>query len=194
MDLGSYTMIDSFFIVLWIMMPAYLANTIAVLTGGKYPIDQGRIHSDGNRILGDGKTWSGLVGGTLGGVFIGFLQVNLGEGLIEALSGSQDVDFWGENSIIVFFLLSFGALFGDMTASFIKRRSQLKRGDKSPLLDMFDFIGMALLLSFIFANEWLMAWILDGYVPLFTLLIATPILHRGVNIIGFKIGVKNEPW
>ena len=194
MDLESYTMIESFFIVLWIMMPAYLANTIAVLTGGRYPIDQGKIHSDGNRILGDGKTWSGLVGGTLGGVFIGFLQVNLGEGLIEALSGSQDVDFWGENSIIVFFLLSFGALFGDMTASFIKRRSQLKRGDKSPLLDMFDFIGMALLLSFIFANEWLMAWILDGYVPLFTLLIATPILHRGVNIIGFKIGVKNEPW
>jgi CDP-2,3-bis-(O-geranylgeranyl)-sn-glycerol synthase len=194
MDLESYTTIESFFIVLWIMMPAYLANTIAVLTGGKYPIDQGRIHSDGNRILGDGKTWSGLVGGTLGGVFIGFLQVNLGEGLIEALSGSQDVDFWGENSIIVFFLLSFGALFGDMTASFIKRRSQLKRGDKSPLLDMFDFIGMALLLSFIFANEWLMSWILDGYVPLFTLLIATPILHRGVNIIGFKIGVKNEPW
>lgn len=194
MDLESYTMIESFFIVLWIMMPAYLANTIAVLTGGKYPIDQGRIHSDGNRILGDGKTWSGLVGGTSGGVFIGFLQVNLGEGLIEALSGSQDVDFWGENSIIVFFLLSFGALFGDMTASFIKRRSQLKRGDKSPLLDMFDFIGMALLLSFIFANEWLMSWILDGYMPLFTLLIATPILHRGVNIIGFKIGVKNEPW
>lgn len=194
MDLESYTTIESFFIVLWIMMPAYLANTIAVLTGGKYPIDQGRIHGDGNRILGDGKTWSGLVGGTLGGVFIGFLQVNLGEGLIEALSGSQDVDFWGENSIIVFFLLSFGALFGDMTASFIKRRSQLKRGDKSPLLDMFDFIGMALLLSFIFANEWLMSWILDGYVPLFTLLIATPILHRGVNIIGFKIGVKNEPW
>ena len=194
MDLGSYTMIESFFIVLWIMMPAYLANTIAVLTGGKYPIDQGRIHSDGNRILGDGKTWSGLVGGTLGGVFIGFLQVNLGEGLIKALSGSQDVDFWGENSIIVFFLLSFGALFGDMTASFIKRRSQLKRGDKSPLLDMFDFIGMALLLSFIFANEWLMSWILDGYMPLFTLLIATPILHRGVNIIGFKIGIKNEPW
>ena len=194
MDLESYTIIESFFIVLWIMMPAYLANTIAVLTGGKYPIDQGRIHSDGNRILGDGKTWSGLIGGTLGGVFIGYLQINIGRGLIKALSGSQNVDFWGENPIIVFFILSFGALFGDMAASFIKRRSQLKRGDKSPLLDMFDFIGMALLLSFIFANDWLMSWILEGYVPLFTLLVATPILHRGVNIIGYKLGVKNEPW
>jgi len=194
MDLESYTIIESFFIVLWIMMPAYLANTIAVLTGGKYPIDQGRIHSDGNRILGDGKTWSGLIGGTLGGVFIGFLQINIGGVLIKALSGTQNVDFWGENPIIVFFILSFGALFGDMAASFIKRRSQLKRGDKSPLLDMFDFIGMALILSFIFANDWLMSWILEGYVPLFTLLVATPILHRGVNIIGYKLGVKNEPW
>jgi CDP-2,3-bis-(O-geranylgeranyl)-sn-glycerol synthase len=81
-----------------------------------------------------------------------------------------------------------------MTASFIKRRSQLKRGQKSPLLDMFDFIAMALLLSFIFANDWLMSWILEGYVPLFTLLVATPILHRGVNIMGYKLGVKNEPW
>ena len=27
------------------MSPAYLANTFAVLTGGKYPIDQGKIHN-----------------------------------------------------------------------------------------------------------------------------------------------------
>ena len=216
MDLESYTMIEKFFIVLWIMMPAYLANTIAVLTGGKYPIDQGRIHSDGNRILGDGKTWSGLIGGTLGGIFVGVIQIKmmtinrffslkffnlvnqdswLWHAVEEDFGAARfEIYFWSENWLFVFFLLSFGALFGDMTASFIKRRSQLKRGDKSPLLDMFDFIGMALLLSFIFANEWLMSWILDGYVPLFTLLIATPILHRGVNIIGYKLGVKNEPW
>ena len=49
-------------------------------------------------------------------------------------------------------------------------------------------------LTLIFGESWLQTWILEGYMPLFTLLIATPILHRGVNIIGFKIGVKNEPW
>ena len=59
---------------------------------------------------------------------------------------------------------------------------------------MYDFIAMSLLLTLIFGESWLQTWILDGYMPLFTLLIATPILHRGVNIIGFKIGVKNEPW
>jgi len=194
MNLNDYTILQTFWIVMWIMMPAYLANTIAVLTGGKYPIDQGNNYSDGNRILGDGKTWSGLIGGTIGGIIIGYLQLNYGDSLIEIIANTKEVDFWGEKPIIIFFLLSFGALFGDMTASFIKRRSQLKRGDKSPLLDMFDFIGMALLLSFIFANDWLMSWIIDGYVPLFTLLVATPVLHRGVNIIGYKLGVKNEPW
>jgi CDP-2,3-bis-(O-geranylgeranyl)-sn-glycerol synthase len=81
-----------------------------------------------------------------------------------------------------------------MTASFFKRRTKLNRGDKSPVLDMFDFIGMALFLTLLFDYEWLKSWILDGYAPLFTLLIATPFLHRGVNIIGYKLGIKNEPW
>ena len=194
MDLTEHSFVQIFFIVLWIMMPAYLSNTFAVITGGKYPIDQGKLHSDGNRILGDGKTWSGLIGGTIGGMLIGYLQINYGEIVIEALANTKSYDFWGERSLLIIFLLSFGALLGDMTASFFKRRSKLNRGDKSPILDMFDFIGMALFLTLIFDYDWLKSWILDGYVPLFTLLIATPVLHRGVNIIGYKIGIKNEPW
>ena len=71
MDLESYSILECIFVVLLIMSPAYLANTFAVLTGGKYPIDKGKLHSDGNRILGDGKTWSGLIGGTIGGIIVG---------------------------------------------------------------------------------------------------------------------------
>ena len=183
MNLESYSTLECVFVVLLIMSPAYLANTIAVLTGGKYPIDQGKLHSDGNRILGDGKTWSGLIGGTIGGMIVGYgLIVFIHEYIWESLDFS------------ILFLLSFGALFGDMTASFYKRRQNLKRGDKFPLLDMYDFIFMSLLLCLIFESEWLLSWILDGWVPLFTILILTPFLHRGVNIIGYKIGVKNEPW
>lgn len=192
MELESYTILECIFLVLFIMAPAYLANTIAVLTGGKYPIDQGKLHTDGNRILGDGKTWSGLIGGTIGGIFFGY-------GLTSLLSAIESIDeddmsLWGENIFIVFFLLSFGALFGDMTASFYKRRQNLQRGDKFPLLDMYDFVFMSLLLCFIFQRDWLLSWILDGWVPLFTILVLTPFLHRGVNIIGYKLGVKNEPW
>ena len=178
------------------MGPAYIANSVAVLTGGKYPIDQGKTLSDGNRILGDGKTWSGLLGGTLGGVAFGLLLGAGGsETALEKLTGEKyEQSLWGDSSILVFFLLSFGALFGDMTASFYKRRQNLQRGDKFALLDMYDFIFMSLLLCFIFQRDWLLSWILDGWVPLFTILVLTPFLHRSVNIIGFKIGVKNEPW
>jgi CDP-2,3-bis-(O-geranylgeranyl)-sn-glycerol synthase len=194
MNLEDYSFVQSFFIVLWIMMPAYLANTIAVVTGGRFPIDQGKKMGDGNRILGNGKTWSGLLGGTIGGIVVGYLQLNFGNSIIEGIVGTNSEIFWGDTPFLIFFLLAFGALFGDLTASFFKRRQNLNRGDKYPLLDMYDFIVMSLLLTFILGGGWLQTWIFDGTVPLFTLLIATPILHRGVNIIGFKIGLKNEPW
>ena len=54
--------------------PAYLANTGAMLFGKWIPdllkfeshkIDLGRNWSDGNRILGDGKSWEGLFGGAV---------------------------------------------------------------------------------------------------------------------------------
>tara|TARA_B100001750_G_scaffold221590_1_gene210286 strand:+ start:639 stop:1223 length:585 start_codon:yes stop_codon:yes gene_type:complete len=194
MNLEDYSFVQSFFIVLWIMMPAYLANTIAVVTGGRFPIDQGKKLGDGNRILGDGKTWSGLLGGTIGGIVVGYLQLNFGNSIIDGIAGTNSETFWGDTPFLIFFLLAFGALFGDLTASFFKRRQNLNRGDKYPLLDMYDFIVMSLLLTFILGGGWLQTWIFDGNVSLFTLLIATPILHRGVNIIGFKIGLKNEPW
>ncbi|MEC8073674.1 MAG: CDP-2,3-bis-(O-geranylgeranyl)-sn-glycerol synthase [Candidatus Thermoplasmatota archaeon] len=196
MNLEELSLLNAIITVLWIMGPAYIANSVAVLTGGKYPIDQGRTLSDGNRILGDGKTWSGLLGGTLGGIMFGII-LDSGDGrmALERLTGEEHVQsLWGENPVMVFFLLSFGALFGDMAASFYKRRQNLLRGDKFAILDMYDFIFMSLLLCIIFQRDWLLSWILDGWAPLFTVLILTPFLHRGVNIIGYNIGVKNEPW
>ena len=196
MNFEELSTINTIFIVLWVMGPAYIANSVAVLTGGRYPIDQGKVSSDGNRVLGDGKTWSGLLGGTLGGIIFGIL-LNSGEGRIalENITGEEyGKSLWGNNPIFIFALLSFGALFGDLTASYYKRRQNLQRGDKFTLLDMYDFIFMSLILCFIFERNWLLSWILDGWTPLFTILLLTPFLHRGVNIIGYKIGIKNEPW
>lgn len=59
---------------LWLFLPAYVANMSPVLMakaipGWNAPIDGGRLHKDGRRVLGAGKTWRGLVGGAvLGGV------------------------------------------------------------------------------------------------------------------------------
>ena len=48
---------------IWVMLPAYLPNNIAALTGGGMPVDLGKNWSDGKRILGDGKTIRGFAGG-----------------------------------------------------------------------------------------------------------------------------------
>ena len=150
MNLEELSLLNAIITVLWIMGPAYIANSVAVLTGGKYPIDQGRTLSDGNRILGDGKTWSGLLGGTLGGIAFGILlDAGNGRMALERLTGEEYVQsLWSDNPILIFFLLSFGALFGDMAASFYKRRQNLQRGDKFAILDMYDFIFMSLLLCY----------------------------------------------
>ena len=196
MNLEDLSLINTFFVVIWIMGPAYLANAIAVLTGGKFPIDQKKTLADGNRILGDGKTWSGLAGGTIGGIGVGFmLNSESGNSFLRKITGANfEEGLWGETPIIVFFLLAFGALLGDMCASFYKRRQNLQRGEQFPILDMFDFIFMSLFLCLLFQMSWLKTWILDGWMPIVTIVLITPILHRGVNIIGHKIGVKNEPW
>ena len=55
MNLEELSLLNAIITVLWIMGPAYIANSVAVLTGGKYPIDQGRTLSDGNRISKQNK-------------------------------------------------------------------------------------------------------------------------------------------
>ena len=60
-------------LTLWLYLPGFLANTFAMMWGkwlpktgyGPWPIDGGRVMADGNRMLGDGKTWNGLIGGSL---------------------------------------------------------------------------------------------------------------------------------
>ena len=42
MDFEELSAINAILIVLWVMGPAYIANSVAVLTGGRYPIDQGK--------------------------------------------------------------------------------------------------------------------------------------------------------
>src|SRR2546426_8358818 len=57
---------------LWFFLPAFVANPMAVVFGGGTPIDFGRTLGDRERLFGDGKTWRGLLGGTVLGGVLGF--------------------------------------------------------------------------------------------------------------------------
>lgn len=107
---------------LWLILPAYIANASALLIGGGVPIDFGKNWKDGNRILGDGKTWRGLISGAFIGMTGGF-----GLSVVAKYVKMSDFSFLGLNDFLGFPLMiliigsiCFGALLGDITKSFLK--------------------------------------------------------------------------
>ena len=177
---------------IWFMLPAYAANPMAVLFGGGRPMDSGRTLKDGRRLFGDGKTWRGFAGGTIMGVLIGALQQ---AGAV--LAGEELALFDATNNFIaVIAIMSLGSMTGDLLGSFVKRRLGIDRGAKTPLLDIYTFLVVALVLLLVFEPGWTLAHFFYGerILSLLTVIIVTPILHRGINIIGHRMGKKAVPW
>ena len=156
------------------MLPAYLGNSFPVFFGKMFPkltspIDGGRMAKDGNRILGDGKTWLGVVASFVGGALGGWIA-----------------NIWGIGSVSSGMLIGFSAIFGDSIGSFTKRRLKMKRGDNAGLLDQMDFITASLIVASFFQPFTLAQVIL--------ILVSTPLIHRVSNIIGYKLKLKSVPW
>ena len=183
----------------WIFIPTAVANMAPPIFKGKHPIDGGRELKDGRRLLGDGKTWEGLIVAPIAGMLVGVAQISI--------AYYFNWPFWElfgsfPDYIIVLFALSFGAVFGDALGSFIKRRIGIKRGQKAHGLDQYDLVGGVFILLLI-AHWWTDGFFINNFInngtyyPLFSLasvLIFTPIIHKGVNVIAWKIGKKDDPW
>jgi CDP-2,3-bis-(O-geranylgeranyl)-sn-glycerol synthase len=173
---------------------------MAVVFGGGTPIDLGRSLRDGQRVFGDGKTWRGLLGGTTMGAVFGLL-VTLPFALFAPGSswsfGYPAVDRIG--ALVLAFaasaILALGALLGDLAAAFVKRRMHKPRGAKTPGLDQYDFVVGGLLLSLAIPS-WSVPRFFSGdaLLGLVAIIVITPALHRAVNVVGYRIGQKHEPW
>ena len=167
----------------WLMLPAYIANSAAALFGGifgKTPIDM-RKNLGNKRILGEGKTYEGFFSGVLAGLLVGMLQ----EFIAPLLK-------MPEFSPAVLLCLSAGALLGDISASFLKRRLGLRRGHPFPLLDQLDFVAGAWLLLVLCESEWFFE---NFTMPVaISVLLMTPPLHLLTNFLGFKLHLKREAW
>ncbi len=175
-------------LTIWLMLPAYTPNNFAVLVGGGKPIDLGRKFVDGRRILGDGKTFRGFMGGISGGLLTGIVQYG-----IEKLSGFVYYSSFGLPEILGFFIIfSTGALAGDILGSFVKRRLAIERGGPFPVVDQLDFVFGAFLMSYmIMPGVFLSLFQRD---VILTAIIITPVLHILVNFLAYKIGKKDVPW
>ena len=205
--------------VLILYGPAYLANTGAMLFGKWIPdvtgirkitIDQGRNWHDGHRILGDGKSWNGLLGGSFVSALLMLISHTLWEGrtfekskpFVDPLAMANETDwFWLTNdsfaALILGFLLGLACLIGDSTGSFFKRRRGLKRegeiSSKAPILDTIPFAISIFLFAFIlFPNQTFTQE--ELVLPIIILLVLTPIIHRLTNILGYRLGLKDVPY
>ncbi|MCE8424745.1 MAG: CDP-2,3-bis-(O-geranylgeranyl)-sn-glycerol synthase [Candidatus Methanoperedens sp.] len=165
----------------WLMMPAYISNPMAVVFGGGMPIDLGKNWTDGKRILGDGKTFRGLFAGTVCGIIAGLIQMK-----------ATPLLSLGTFTLTAIITLSFGALLGDMIKSFFKRRMGFERGGKMPLLDQLDFVAGAWILTYLFDKQWFSENF--SFEIMIIVLILTPVLHRLTNIMGYHLKLKKEPW
>jgi len=166
------------------MLPAYLPNPVAALCGGGLPVDLGCTYTDGKRILGDGKTYRGLIAGVGAGILIGLIQIRAAE--------MYGWDLLPQQTLLSVTLLSAGALLGDMAKSFFKRRLGKERGANWPVADQYDLVIGAFILLLLFDAEWLFAAL--TLPVLIAILILTPVLHRVMNIIGYTMKVKEVPW
>ena len=178
--------LETILVAFWAMLPAYVPNNAAVLAGGGRPIDGGRTWGD-RRILGDGKTWRGTAVGTAVGAALA-LVLNAVAGDV---GSALDVSLPTFPPAVVI-ALPFGAMLGDILASFLKRRTGRQRGAAFPGVDQLDFVVVSLALAFLAAP----GWFLETFTlpVLAVIVIITPILHVSTNVIAFKLGLKNEPW
>ncbi len=177
---------------LWLMVPALVPNSAAVLFGGGAPIDLGRSWR-GKRILGDGKTWCGFFGGASAGAFLGLIAVGLSE-MFCAQGAWGYGDFPSSMAVVV--ALAFGSMLGDSVGSLLKRRLGVDRGGKVPVLDQYNFVVGAIALVLLVDSRWFVEHYVEGngLYGLIAFLVAVPLLHRGVNVIGYKLGKKDVPW
>jgi CDP-2,3-bis-(O-geranylgeranyl)-sn-glycerol synthase len=181
---------------LWLAVPAMVPNSIAAIVGGGPPMDGGRTWK-GKRILGPGKTWQGFIGGVAGGTLIGTCQAY---GAHTWVPWEDEAVWWGfgptPRAYAIVFTLALGSLLGDAAGSFYKRRKDLARGEKAPLLDQWNFLVGAWALTAAVHFGWFLENFVLGLMwlgPISVLLIVLG-LHRLTNIIGYKMGQKDVPW
>ena len=155
----------------YFFFPAYFANMVPVLVKkipflGK-PINESK--------FGKNKTWRGLIFGTLIGVLVFWLQKL---GYQKGFTSLALIDYNGF-SVLLGFLMGFGALIGDLVESYYKRRRNIPPGKVWIPWDQLDFVFGAIIFEAIV------------YTPPFSviviLLVLSPLLHMLANYLGYLL-------
>ena len=128
------------------------------------------------------KTHSYAVFGVLFAIIISFSQfLFYNNGLFVGVSV---VDY--SNWLLIGILFGFGAIFGDLMESFVKRRLDYGPGKSFIPFDQIDFVlGALIFISFIVDLT---------LTKIIMIIVLSFVLHILVNHIAFYTGVRKEKW
>ncbi len=125
-----------------------------------------------------------MVSGIVLGMLVAKFQVWLYQ-----FPGPKGISFlnYEQTDIWLFgFLMSAGAVFGDLVFAFIKRRLNIEPGGVFMPFDQTNYvIGAAIFLTFPFKIN-IMVWV--------TLFVSTFLLHILINKLGYLLGVHRNKW
>ncbi|MBI5355149.1 MAG: CDP-2,3-bis-(O-geranylgeranyl)-sn-glycerol synthase [Candidatus Aenigmarchaeota archaeon] len=168
-------------VALWVVWPMYFANGFAPLARGRRSLDFGK-YLGSSRVFGDGKTFEGFGFALIAGLAVGGFQETIYAKMLHTFP------YLPSMTPLIGITLAFGAMAGDLVAAFFKRRLNMQRGESFPLVDQLDFIIGGV--SFITASGLLKI----NWSSFFVLLIITPFVHLSSSWVGYKLGIKREPW
>jgi CDP-2,3-bis-(O-geranylgeranyl)-sn-glycerol synthase len=152
------------------IFPAYCANGTPVLAGGGTKMDFGKNFVDDKRIFGDNKTFRGFFFGWTIGMLVGSIEYVVFPGF----------------PVLFIVLTPLGALLGDLTGAFLKRRIGITPGGLLPIVDQIDFVVGALFFALpLMIVYWQLA---------VTVLLITPPIHLFTNFLAYKLKLKRHPW
>lgn len=176
---------------IYFFLPAYfanafppLANTFNILSNLNKPVDGG-MKWNGIAILGDHKTWRGviceLIICTLLVQYFFYLNTLLDLNAYNYIGVNPSINTW-----ILGILLSIGIIFGDLFFAFIKRRIQIKPGKPFVPFDQTNYVIGA----YIFIEPYLHL----GIAFWGTLFLLTFFVHILCNRLGYNLGLHKAKW
>lgn len=165
--------------LIYFMLPAYFANMAPPLLNKinflNYPIHE--------KLLGSHKTYRGLIFAVIVGMLMFYIQKILFQ--YDFFKNISLINY-NEYSLLLGFLLAFGAMFGDIVKSFVKRRANIKPGERFIPFDQIDFVFGALIFSYVLVPL--------SFMNIILILIISFALVIVVKHIGYYLKINEKKW
>lgn len=187
----------------YFFIPAYFTNMTPPLIkkAGLFnflakPVDFGKKMA-GEPVLGSHKTWRGAIFGIIVGTLMSLLQAWLYK--FQFFKGISFLDYSKIDVLLFGFLMSSGAVFGDLASAFAKRRLKKEPGQKFIPFDQTNYVVGAFIffqaMKITFSSPPSLRSVFNLNLSVwFTVFILTFFLHILVNRIGYITGLHKAKW